>query len=168
MALQPGTHVLRITSAKAFVPAEFADRGFRDPRRLGVMLLSVEQDNDDAHGMTTECPRNARGSGDAVPAPFRGPSVGFVWAFRGPYLMSPFGSFPVTPRNHWMQRWATSGFTNIIGQAPSITAMPCSRQNAAAVGETLPWPNERCIQTWPMPSSAHSRTSVSAAPAAWR
>ncbi len=43
VALKAGTNVLRIASSKSFVPAKLDPRRFRDPRRLGVMLVSVEQ-----------------------------------------------------------------------------------------------------------------------------
>ena len=50
---------------------------------------------------------------------------------------------------------------NIIGQPPSIAVMWCSRQYAAAAGETLPSPKDLCIQTCVTPRSAHSRTTLS-------
>ena len=42
------------------------------------------------------------------------------------------------------------------GQPPAIEAMPFARQYSFASFETLPPPNDRCIQTRVMPRSLHS------------
>src|SRR6266498_3290752 len=52
--------------------------------------------------------------------------------------------------------------SNIRGQPPSITLIPCCRPYSVAAPETLPAPNARCIHTYLMPSSTHSRIVPSA------
>jgi hypothetical protein len=52
--------------------------------------------------------------------------------------------------------------SNINGQPPSITVIPCCRPYSVAAGETLPLPLDRCIHTCLIPSSAHSRIVASA------
>ena len=52
---------------------------------------------------------------------------------------------------------------NMHGQPPSMTVIPCCLPHAAASADTLPPPGPRCIHTWVMPRSAHSRTVASAA-----
>src|SRR4029453_3615840 len=51
---------------------------------------------------------------------------------------------------------------NISGQPPSITVTPCRLPYSVAASETLPPPNERCIQTRSIPRSTHSRIVFSA------
>lgn len=52
--------------------------------------------------------------------------------------------------------------SNISGQPPSMTVMPCLRPGSAAALETPPRPKGRCIHTRLMPSMAHSRLVASA------
>ena len=59
-----------------------------------------------------------------------------------------------------MKRWPPSEVGPYInGQPPAIEAMPFWRQSSWASFDTLPPPNERCIQTRVMPSSSHSRAT---------
>ena len=56
-----------------------------------------------------------------------------------------------------MARWPPSDVGPYIsGQPPAIDSMPFWRQYSCASAETLPPPNERCIQMRVMPSSWHS------------
>src|SRR5512132_58707 len=72
-----------------------------------------------------------------------------------------FGTCPAyTNRMTLWPKSAVGG--NIRGQPPSITVMPCWRPNWVAACETLPAPGPRCIHTWLMPRSAHSRMMSSA------
>ena len=76
-----------------------------------------------------------------------------------------FGSCPNSPAKIRMKRWPPSEVGPYInGQPPAMQAMPCSRQSSWASAETLPPPNERCIQTRVMPSCAHSRATDGATP----
>jgi len=52
--------------------------------------------------------------------------------------------------------------SNIKGQPPSITVIPCCRPYSVAADDTLPVPTERCIHTFLIPSSALSRMVASA------
>jgi hypothetical protein len=62
-----------------------------------------------------------------------------------------------------MSLWPGSAAgSNMSGQPPSITRMPCSRPQAAADPEKLPRSKARCIHTCLMPRSAHSCMVASA------
>src|SRR5664279_1112555 len=67
------------------------------------------------------------------------------------------GTLPVQVRTLHINRCPLSPSAwNISGQPPSMTVIPCSRPQFAAVVETDPAPNERCIHTFPIPRSAAS------------
>lgn len=67
------------------------------------------------------------------------------------------GALPVNVIIQHMTLWPVSGVgPNISGQPPAMTVTPCSRPYAAASTETLPAPNDRCIQTCLMPRPAAS------------
>src|SRR6185295_13887244 len=67
------------------------------------------------------------------------------------------GIFPVRVKMSFIALCPPSATgSNISGQPPSMTWMPCSWPYRVAAWETLPAPNERCIHTWWIPSSAHS------------
>ena len=57
------------------------------------------------------------------------------------------------------------GFGGAPKFPPSMTLMFLPRPSSAAPGETLPSPNDRCIQTRVIPRSAHSSTMLSETPA---
>src|SRR5450631_2812282 len=85
-----------------------------------------------------------------------------VWTDIEPQL-TVFGTTPDMLRKNFMHLCTTSLVgSNIRGQPPSITVMPCARPYSVAAGETLPAPLERCIHTWRIPISAHSRMVTSA------
>src|SRR6185436_4117630 len=73
------------------------------------------------------------------------------------------GTAPDRPRKNRMHLCPRSAVgSNINGQPPSITVIPCCRPYSVAAGETLPLPADRCIHTCLIPSSAHSRIVASA------
>ena len=83
-------------------------------------------------------------------------------------------NLPVKEWNLRISRWKKSASsTNIIGQAPGITAILLSRHSCTALDETLvdllPWfsldavdvPPMQCIQTRRIPRRTHSSTTSS-------
>src|SRR5205823_12145490 len=77
------------------------------------------------------------------------------------HFQTSFGTWPAYRIR--ITLWPKSAVApNIKGQPPSITVMPCCLPYSVAVGDTLPAPGPRCIQTCLIPSSAHSRIVSSA------